>query len=190
VLIDTHAHLEGFEDLPQIIERAAGAGVEKIVAISSDLKSSKRSMEIASVFPGVFAAVGIHPHEASSFAAESFSEIENLAKGEKVVAIGETGLDYHYMNSPHDVQIHSFREHIRLAKRLNLSLSIHVREAFDDVLRVLKEENAEMGVIHCFTGDYGIAKGFIDLGFYISFSGIITFKKRRRYKRSGEKDSD
>lgn len=176
MLIDSHAHLDGFEDIIQVVQRARDNDVEKIVAISSDLASSKRTVEIASGFPAAFATVGIHPHEASSFSGETFSSIENLAKHRKVVAIGETGLDYHYMNSPPDVQINSFREHIRLAKRLQTPVVVHVREAFDEVYQVLKDEGAEKGVIHCFTGNYETAKKYIDLGFHISFSGIVTFK--------------
>jgi TatD DNase family protein len=176
VLIDSHAHLDGFEDIIQVVQRARDNGVEKIIAVSSDLTSSKRTVEVASSFPTVFAAVGIHPHEASSFTAESFSEIEKLARVKKVVAIGETGLDYHYMNSPPDVQINSFREHVRLAKRLQIPVIVHVREAFDEVYQILEEERAEKSVIHCFTGNYEIAKKYIELGFHISFSGMVTFK--------------
>src|ERR1700756_4877217 len=110
MIIDTHAHLEMIEDVPQVIKRAGDSGIERIVAISSDLESSKRTIEIASNFPTVFAAVGIHPHEASGLTDEALVEIENLSKGQKVVGIGETGLDYHYTHSPRDVQINSFRK--------------------------------------------------------------------------------
>jgi TatD DNase family protein len=142
------------------------------------LPSSKSSIEISKNFPEVFAAVGIHPHEASSLNDEIFSEIENLAAEQKVLAIGETGLDYHYMHSPREVQIYSFRKHIELAKRVCLPLVIHVRDAHEDVLKVLREENTRdmSAVIHCFTGDYQTARQYIDEGFYISFSGVITFK--------------
>jgi TatD DNase family protein len=178
MFIDTHAHLEMLEGVPQVIERAEEAGVEKVVAVSSDLESSKKTVQIAEDFPMVFAAVGIHPHEASSFTGEAFEEIENLAKKRKVVAIGETGLDYHYMYSPREVQIYSFRNHIGLAKKLSLPLVIHVREAHEDVLKVLGEENTRdiRAVIHCFTGDYETARKYTEMGFYISFSGIVTFK--------------
>jgi TatD DNase family protein len=178
MLIDTHAHLEMLEGVPDVIERARDSGVERIIAVSSDLPSSKSSIEISKNFPEVFAAVGIHPHEASSLNDEIFSEIENLAAEQKVLAIGETGLDYHYMHSPREVQIYSFRKHIELAKRVCLPLVIHVRDAHEDVLKVLREENTRdmSAVIHCFTGDYQTARQYIDEGFYISFSGVITFK--------------
>ncbi|MGH7889475.1 MAG: TatD family hydrolase [Thermodesulfobacteriota bacterium] len=162
----------------EIIQRAKNLGVEKIVAASSDLSSSRRSLEISQNFPSVFAAVGIHPHEASSLDDTVFSEIEKLAGEQRVLAIGETGLDYHYMHSPREVQIRSFRRHIELAKSTRLPLVIHVRDAHEDVLSVLREENTHgiNAVIHCFTGDYRIAMEYIYEGFYISFSGIVTFK--------------
>jgi len=178
VVIDTHAHLEMIEDVSQVIQRARDAGLERIIAVSSDLESSKKTIEIVSDSPMVFAAVGIHPHEATGSTNESLREIERLAREQKVVGIGETGLDYHYMHSTREVQIDSFRKQIDIAKRLNLPLIVHVREAHEDALQIIKEENAweTMGVIHCFTGDYEWAKRYIDEGFYISFSGIVTFK--------------
>ena len=189
MLIDTHAHLEMLEDIPQVIERARDTGIERIVAVSSDLISSNKTVEIAEDFPMVFTAVGIHPHEASSFDEEVLSQIEDLCNEQKVVAIGETGLDYHYMHSPRDIQINSFRRHIELAKKLDLPLIIHVREAHDDVLKMLKEEAAweTMGVIHSFTGDYETAKKYIDEGFYISFSGILTFKNAEDIRQAAKK---
>jgi len=189
MLIDTHAHLEMLEDIPQVIERARDTGIERIVAVSSDLISSNKTVEIAEDFPMVFTAVGIHPHEASSFDEEVLSQIEDLCNEQKVVAIGETGLDYHYMHSPRDIQINSFRRHIELAKKLDLPLIIHVREAHDDVLKMLKEEAAweTMGVIHSFTGDYETARKYIDEGFYISFSGILTFKNAEDIRQAARK---
>ncbi len=189
MLIDTHAHLEMLEGISGVIERARDAGLERIVAVSSDLISSKKSLGIAKDYPIVYAAVGVHPHEASSFNEEVLSDIEYLGTEQKVVAIGETGLDYHYTHSPRDIQISSFRKHIELAKKLNLPLIIHVRDAHDDVLKIIKEEDAweTMGVIHCFTGDYETAKRYIDEGFYISFSGIVTFKNADEIREAARK---
>ncbi|MGH7801811.1 MAG: TatD family hydrolase [Thermodesulfobacteriota bacterium] len=189
MLIDTHVHLEMLEDIPRVIERARDTDVERIVAVSSDLISSNKTVEIAEDFPMVFTAVGIHPHEASSFDEEVLSQIEDLCNEQKVVAIGETGLDYHYMHSPRDIQINSFRRHIELAKKLDLPLIIHVRDAHDDVLKILKEEDAweTTGVIHSFTGDYETAKKYIDEGFYISFSGILTFKNAEDIRQAARK---
>ncbi len=189
MLIDTHAHLEMLEGIPDVIERARDAGLERIVAVSSDLISSKKSLGIANDFSIVYAAVGVHPHEASSFNEEVLSDIEYLGTEQKVVAIGETGLDYHYTHSPRDIQISSFRKHIELAKKLNLPLIIHVRDAHDDVLKIIKEEDAweTMGVIHCFTGDYETAKRYINEGFYISFSGMVTFKNADEIREAARK---
>jgi TatD DNase family protein len=189
VFIDTHAHLEMIEDVSQVIQRARDAGLERIVAVSSDSASSKRTVEIASDSPIVYAAVGIHPHESAGSTDEALGEIEKLAKGQKVVGIGETGLDYHYMHSPREVQIDSFRKQIDIAKRLNLPLIVHVREAHEHALQIIKDENAweTMGVIHCFTGDYEAAKKYIDEGFYISFSGIVTFKNAEDIREAARK---
>ena len=189
MLIDTHAHLEMLEGVPDVIQRARDSGVGRILAVSSDLPSSKRSVEISRNFPDVYAAIGIHPHEATGLNDGIFPEIENLAGAQKVLAVGETGLDYHYMHSPREAQIYSFRRHIELAKRVRLPLVIHVRDAHEDVLGVLREENTRgvSAVIHCFTGDYQTAKRYIEEGFYISFSGVITFKNAEEIREAARK---
>jgi len=176
--IDTHAHLEMMDDIQGVIERAKNKGVTKVIAVSSDVNSSIRSIELSDKYPMAYSAVGIHPHEATGTTEEAISEIERLAENSKVIGIGETGLDYHYTHSDKEHQLRSFRMHIELASQLNLPLIIHIRDAFEDVLDVLRERvsNNVYGVIHCFTGDYETAKRFLDLGFYISFSGIVTFK--------------
>lgn len=179
MLIDTHAHIDSLEDLQGAIARAEAAGVGRIVAVSSDLPSSERTNTIGEEYDIVYTAVGVHPHEAMSFSEEVFARLKTLARERKVVAVGETGLDYHYMHSPAEIQRESFRAHIRLARSLKLPIIVHVRDAHEDALTILKEENAweSMGVIHCYTGDYETAKRYMDEGFYISFSGIVTFKK-------------
>jgi TatD DNase family protein len=189
MLIDTHAHLEMLEGIPDVIQRARDSGIGRILTVSSDVASSRRSVQISVNFPGVYAAVGIHPHEAASLNDEVFPEIENLAAAQKVLAIGETGLDYHYMHSAREAQINSFRRHIELAKRVRLPLVVHVRDAHEDVLDVLREENSRgvSAVIHCFTGDYQTAKRYIDEGFYISFSGILTFKQAEDVREAARK---
>lgn len=178
VLIDTHAHLEAVESVSEVIDRAFRNGVETIIAVSSDLGSSRTTIEISNSFDAVYSAVGIHPHEASSFSESSLAQLATFVSEKRVKGIGETGLDYHYLNSDRESQIKSFTSHIGLSIRFDLPLIIHIRKAFTDVLSILRRpdfSNAR-GVIHCFTGDYETAKGFIDLGFFISFSGIITFK--------------
>lgn len=179
MLIDTHAHLDSLEDLTGTLARAREYGVEKIIAISSDLSSSRDTVSIAGKNENIFAAVGIHPHAARTADAAVLKEIETIAGKEKVVAVGETGLDYHYMNSTKEEQIHSLTAHIAIANRAALPIVIHVRDADPDLMEILRKEKVSdrTGVIHCFTGNYATARKYIDLGFYISFSGIATFKK-------------
>ena len=179
MLIDTHAHLDSLEGLEDAIIRAEKENVGRIVAVSSNLASSYRTSELGEEIENVYTAVGIHPHDASEYSEDALAEIAKIAKGRKVVAIGETGLDYHYMNSTEEEQKRSFRNQIRLAKKMMLPVVVHIRDAHDDVLEIIKDEQAweTMGVIHCYTGDYETARKYLDQGFYISFSGIVTFKK-------------
>ncbi len=179
MFIDSHAHLDSLEDLSEVLKRARGAQIEKIVAISSSLSSSVTIVGIARRDEMIYAAVGVHPHNADTLNNDVIAGIENLLNEPKVVALGETGLDYHYMNSDKKTQINSLKEHIGLGKKHGLPIVIHVREADEDLITILREEDVspQTGVIHCFTGDYETAKQYLDLGFYISFSGIVTFKK-------------
>ena len=189
VLIDTHAHLEGVDSISEVIDRASKNGVETVVAVSSDLNSSKRTIEISNSFPTVYSAVGIHPHEASSFDESVLAELTNLVSEKRVKAIGETGLDYHYLHSNRESQIISFRNHVGLAIQFEVPVIIHIREAFEDVLNILGTPGFAdaRGVIHCFTGDYETAKRFMDLGFFISFSGIVTFKNAEKVQDAAKR---
>jgi len=189
VLVDTHAHLEVVDSISEVLDRAFKNGVETVVAVSSDLDSSRKTIEISNSFHTVYSAVGIHPHEASCFSESVLAQLANLLREKGVKAIGETGLDYHYSHSNKQSQIISFTNHIGLSIEFDLPVIIHIREAFEDVLNILREpdfSNAR-GVIHCFTGDYETAKGFIDLGFFISFSGIVTFKNAEDVRDAAEK---
>ncbi len=179
MLIDSHAHLDSLEELPGVLKRAREAGIERIVAISSSLSSSVETLGIARTNESIYAAVGIHPHNANTTNKEVMGEIESLLVEPKVVAVGETGLDYFYMNSEKEIQIRSLVEHIELGNKHELPIVIHVRDADQDLSAILRAEDvsSKTGVIHCFTGDFPQAKEYLDLGFYISFSGIITFKK-------------
>lgn len=179
MLTDTHAHLDSLEDPEGAVERARSNGVERIISISSGLESSKNTLAFAGGREGIYAAVGVHPHAAASADAETLSAIEELAGSPGVVAIGETGLDYFYMNSDKETQIRSFTGQIDIARRRALPIVIHVRDADEDLVGILKSEDVseKRGVIHCFTGNYETAKRYLDLGFYISFSGIVTFKR-------------
>jgi len=179
MLIDSHAHLVSLENLPEVLLRAKENNVEKIVSISSDLPSTEATISLADEYDYIFATTGLHPHSAKEMCEEVLLGIDRFAENEKVVAIGETGLDYFYMNSEKEIQINSFTEQIRLGKRHNLPVIIHVRDADQDMLEILKKESMAdaPGVIHCFTGDFDTAKKYLDMGFYISFSGIVTFKR-------------
>ena len=182
-LIDSHAHIQGPEfaaDLNGVIDRAHAAGVEKILVVggTGELSSNDAAVAVANSFTGLFATVGMHPHDAKDVSEQDFERLEHLAADPKVVAVGETGLDFYYDHSPRDLQVKVFTRFIHMARALELPLIVHDRDAHRDIAELLKSEGGEnlRGVIHCFTGDYPAAKEFLDLGFYLSFSGIVTFK--------------
>jgi len=182
-LIDSHCHLDEARfdaDREQVIARALAAGVTRMVTIgaSGGMQANYDAIALATRHAGIFATVGIHPHEASAVSPEVIEELARLARAPKVVAIGETGLDYYYDNSPRPVQCEVFRQFIQLARMLRLPIVVHLRDAYEDALTILREENvAETGgVMHCFSGDRAQAKSVLDLGFDISFSGVVTFK--------------
>ena len=185
MLFDSHAHLdsERFEgERDAIIERAQSAGISLIMNPGASYESSVRAVEMSEKYEMVYAAVGIHPHDADTVDDMMLSLIKALAKKEKVKAIGEIGLDYYYDNSPREIQKKVFRDQIRLAKSLNLPIIIHDRDANDDVMRILKEEDPfESGVVlHCFSGSAELARQYVKLGAYISIAGPLTFKNNRK----------
>lgn len=182
-LIDSHCHLDDRrfdEDREAVIARATAAGVRRMITIgaSGPLQASEEAVRLAAEHPGIHATVGVHPHEARQMTAAVLAAIERLAGAPKVVAIGETGLDYFYDHSPRRQQVEAFRLQIQLARKLRRPLIVHLRDAYADAARILREEKAGEvgGVIHCFSGGRGDARAFLDLGFDISFSGIVTFK--------------
>ena len=181
MLIDTHAHLDDARfdsDRDAMIARAREAGVEHFVTIGCDLTTSRAAVELADRYPFVYATVGVHPHEAKQIGDSWYDDLRRLAQHKKVVAYGEIGLDYHYNHSPPKLQRERFREQIILARDLRLPIVVHTREAQEDTIAILKEENAADvgGVFHCFSGDARLAKNALDLGFLLSFSGVITFQ--------------
>lgn len=171
MLIDTHCHLE---DLA-VLERARQAGVEKFINIGCDILSSKQARDFGMAQEGVYFSAGIHPHEASKVEADYISVLRELARDPKCVGIGECGLDYYYEHSDRDSQKRVFVEQIALACELNKPLIIHVRDAYEDCLACLPKLQHRQ-VIHCFSGNRQHAKAFLDLGCYLSISGIVTFK--------------
>lgn len=180
-LIDTHAHIEGREfdeDRAEVIERARREGVCAIVNVGADLKTSRLSVALANEVDMIYSSVGIHPHSAKEATEDVYEQIAELSQSEKNLAIGEIGLDYHYDFSPRNVQQDVFREQIRLARSLKLPVIIHNRESDEDMIRILQEESISDvgGVMHCFTGSENLAKACLDMGLYIAFGGVLTFK--------------
>jgi TatD DNase family protein len=186
MFVDSHAHIDGPEfdaDRDEVIERARAAGVSAILNIGTgDPHSSafERAVELGRKHAGIYPAIGTHPHDARLYDQKAEEKIKTLIKSERVIAWGEIGLDFHYDNSPRDVQVEVFRRQLRAARECELPVVIHTREAESETIEILKSEytGAERcGVFHCFSGSMNLAQKAIELGFMISFSGIVTFKK-------------
>jgi TatD DNase family protein len=180
--IDSHAHLEMKEfdpDRHQVIERAAAKGISGIITIGTDLESSRKALALAKNYRTIWAAVGFHPHDAASFNPGILPQLSKLTEDHLVVAIGEIGLDFYRNLSPPTRQKETFRHLIQLARTVALPLIIHDREAHEEVLTIIREEKAwEVGgVFHCFSGDWDMAKQCLDLNFYLSVTGAVTYKK-------------
>lgn len=183
-MIDTHAHLqdEKIEDLQKVIIQAQEEKVHTIICASADLESSQKAIQIAEKYDNVYASVGVHPHDAKTYSHEVENEIKNLAKHKKCVAIGEIGLDYHYMFSQKQEQKVAFEKQIDIAYNLGLPVVIHTREASGDTLEILRANLNKLknGVcIHCFNMSLEILKEIMGYGFYISIGGIVTFKNAK-----------
>jgi TatD DNase family protein len=176
--IDSHCHLDSFEERATTIARdALKLGVGAIVTVGTDVASSIAAAELASRLDHVWAGVGIHPHEASSFDSSALATLREMAEQDKIVAIGETGLDYYRDLSPREAQWKSFAEHIELAKELDLALVVHVRNAYEDVFELLRRSGApDRLVFHCFSGTAEDVEVATELGGYISFAGNVSFK--------------
>jgi len=183
ILVDSHCHLDFPDfaaDLDAIMERAAVAQVVRIVSISTHVRRFDKLLEIVERFPNVYCSVGTHPHYAHEELDVTVEELVERSLYPKVVAIGEAGLDYHYDFSPRDAQEIGFRRHIEAARATQLPLVVHAREADADIGRILEEESGKgtfPAVLHCFTAGRELALRAVDLGFYIGFTGILTFKK-------------
>lgn len=183
-LFDTHAHLHFPEfdaDREAMVGRARAAGVRRMLTIGTEPESSRAAVAMAAGEPDVWAAVGIHPHDASAGDAPALAEIERLATQPRVVAIGEIGLDYFRDLSPREDQQRVFRALLDLARRLGKPVVIHCREAHEDALRILSEERVSEvgGIMHCFSGDVAIARRCLDLGLLISLAGPVTYPNAR-----------
>lgn len=182
-LIDSHAHIQGKEyadDRAAVIQRANDAGVAQIIVVggAGEMTSNAAAVALAESCPSLHATVGMHPHDAKDVGQAELYALKKLAAHPKVIAIGETGLDYYYNHSPREVQRRVFAQFIGLAKETGLPLVVHERDAASEAVELLRSEGVGeiRGVIHCFTGNYDAARAYMDLGFYLSFTGIITFK--------------
>jgi len=187
MLIDTHAHLDFHEfalDLDLVIQRAIDAGVRRIVTIGTTVESSRRSVKLAECYPSVYASIGVHPNSASEERDDFISEFRELVQHPKVVAIGETGLDFHRLpggaaaaDSERAAQSTAFVKHLQLAAACKKGLVVHQRDSWDETLKILNEYAGRIrAVLHCFNGSPAEARQAFELGFFVSFTGIVTFK--------------
>ncbi len=181
-IFDTHAHYddESFDaDRDELLSDLKNNGVSNVIDCGCDLKSSLKAVELSEKYDYIYAAVGIHAHEADSATESDFKKIGSLYSEKKVVAVGEIGLDYHYDFSPREKQLEVFERQLAIAKQLDLPVIIHDRESHEDTMRLLKKYQPK-GVVHCFSGSVEMAKEVIKIGMYIGFGGAVTFKNARK----------
>jgi len=183
-IVDTHCHLADprlRDDIDDVLTRARESGVDRVVSVGAigSIETDRLTIDIAERHENVYAAIGVHPHDAKDCNAARIEAIRELARSPKVVAIGESGLDFHYMHSPREAQENSLRAHLKLASELALPIVIHCRDAENRIVAIANEIGMPRrgGVIHCFTGNRAAARAFVELGFHVSFSGILTFRK-------------
>jgi len=179
MLFDTHAHLndERFdEDRESLISSFKENGISYVCEIGYDLESSKRALELSEKYDFIYAVVGVHPHDSSKLTDEGMCELEKMLSHKKAVALGEIGLDYYYDNSERDVQRYWFAQQAELAKSLKCPISVHTRDAMEDTLNILKAHGGGDGIIHCYSGSVESAKILLNMGYYLSFAGPVTFK--------------
>jgi TatD DNase family protein len=184
MIADSHAHLEmnDFDcDRKEVIRKAEGTGVNLIITVGTTLGDCRKAISIAKEFKNVYAAIGIHPHEVKDIDQNTYGTLKKLAAMDKVVAFGEIGLDFFRNLSPRDVQIRRFGEQLELAGEIGLPIIIHDRDAHQETVTMLKDwKGKSKGVVHCFSGDYRMAEKCIDMGFFISIPGAVTFGKSEK----------
>ena len=187
-LIDTHAHLEmpQFDgDRDEVIKRTVESGISLIIDVGSDLSGSRTALELARRYDFIYASAGIHPHEVKGVTIETYKEVRKLLSDPKVVAVGEIGLDYYKDYSPRDIQQREFINQIRIAKEFKKPVIVHSRDAREDTLKILKDEKVSEigGIMHCFSGDEEMARRCMDMGFYISFAGPVTYPNADKLRK-------
>lgn len=187
MIFDTHAHYDDDqfqEDREELLSAIQEQGVGTIVNVGASLEGCKDSLALAKKYPFVYAAVGVHPDHAGELNEETFAELEQWCQEEKVVAVGEIGLDYHWDEYPRDVQKHWFIKQLELARKLNLPVNIHSRDASEDTFQIMKEHAEGIpGIIHCFSGSKELAVEYVKLGFLIGVGGVVTFKNGKKLKQ-------
>ena len=179
-MIDTHCHINDIKydlDVKEVISRAVESGVEKMICVGTDLKTSEKAIEMADKYSEIYATVGYHPHESKDAQKGYLYEFEEMSKNPKVVAIGESGLDYHYNISPENIQKKIFREQIELAQDIKIPIIMHNRNSSDDLLSIIESTNLEYGVVHCFSENWEVANTLISKNIKLSFTGMVTFVK-------------
>jgi len=180
MMIDTHCHINDIKydlDVKEVISRAVESGVEKMICVGTDLKTSEKAIELADKYSEIYATVGYHPHESKDAEKGYLYEFEEMSKNPKVVAIGESGLDYHYNISPENIQKKIFREQIELAQDIKIPIIMHNRNSSDDLLSIIESTNLEYGVVHCFSENWEVANTLISKNIKLSFTGMVTFVK-------------
>jgi TatD DNase family protein len=186
MFVDSHCHLDDkrfADDLDAVLDRAAAAGVTRILTIGTGDGPPEidRAVRLADRYPQVYASIGVHPHDASKVTPQTYDDLRALSTHSRVIAFGEIGLDYHYDLSPREIQREVFIEQLKLARAVNLPITIHTREAWDDTMSILRENWSGQGwsgqgVMHCFTGDPAQAREALGMGFHLSYGGVLTFK--------------
>jgi TatD DNase family protein len=188
-MIDSHCHLDDprfADDLDAVLERAAAASVTRILTIGTGDGPPEidRAVRLAERYPQLYASIGVHPHDAAKVTPQTYDDLRALGSHGKVIAFGEIGLDYHYDFSPRDIQREVFIEQLKLARDVSLPITIHTREAWEDTIAVLKQHWSSPGIMHCFTGEPAQAQEALDLGFYLSYGGVLTFKTAENVRES------
>jgi len=184
-VVDTHCHLFLMDQEPAVVvEAARAAGVQRLICVGVDVETSERSLEIATELEGVYATAGVHPHDADGFDDVSAARVEGLLREPSVVGVGECGLDWYRMHSEREAQIATLAAHVELSNACGKPMIVHVRDAWDDALRVLDQGSAERVVIHCFTGDANVARECARRGYWLSFAGNVTYPKNAHMREA------
>lgn len=189
MLFDSHAHLddEKFDsDRDFVIENLKNEGISLYINVGADMKSSENSIKLAEKYDFIYAAVGVHPHDSENMTEADLAEIEKMLAHKKVVALGEIGLDFYYDNSPRDIQRYWFKKQLELAKKTDMPVIVHCRDAIGECIEIIKESGIKKGVMHCFSGSPESAEVLLRLGWYISFSGSVTFKNAKNLQKAAE----